>query len=59
MIIDNSIKVLAKEAIDERLLLTKEQMLSVQGDSLLPNRYLAICSDTDAAGLYLYDINNI
>ena len=60
--IDSGFKVLAKEAIDSRMLLTKAQMLNVGSEGFeqdfMPGRYLAICADSDTVGLYLFDESN-
>lgn len=49
-------KLSTRDAVDNRLLLTKEQMRNID-DNQMPERYFAICSDDGL--LYTYDKNSI
>ena len=49
-------KIGSVEPIDTRLVLTKEEMLSIK-DSVMPDRYFAVCKDDSK--LYVYNKNNL
>lgn len=51
----NGFKVTSNSAIDQRIYLTKEEMLTAEDDYYLPDVYFAIC--VDDGKLYLYDVD--
>lgn len=53
----NGFKVTTEAAIDERIILTKAQMLTAEDDYSLPPVYLCICPEDGK--LYLYNVNNV
>lgn len=54
IVVPQGFEVQSKQPIDSRILLTKEQMLSIN-DNIMPVKYFVIC--VDDGKLYLYDKN--
>ena len=52
-------RITSKESIDDRIILTKEQMLSLSsetGSNRMPDNYICVCKDDGK--LYIYNKNN-
>ena len=48
-------KVLSRDSIDERFILSKDQMLNIN-EAVQPENYFCVC--TDDSMLYVYNVNN-
>lgn len=52
----NGFTVGSSSAVDRRILLTKEEMVTAEDNYMLPDQYFAICSDNGK--LYLFNVDN-
>ena len=48
-------KILSRDSIDERFILSKDQMLNIN-EAVQPENYFCVC--TDDSMLYVYNVNN-